>query len=71
MSNYAFKPVIASEAKQSRKFADFSIFGLLRFARNDGDMHVYSMILPNETAPCCCGMPEPIEAAPMRTESRF
>jgi len=34
-----------------QEFKDFDILGLLRFARNGGILHIYSMFLLNETAP--------------------
>jgi len=52
--------------KQSSKLADFGNLGLLRFARKDGSVHIYSCFLLNETAPfllqlnenipTCCGV---------------
>jgi len=34
-----------------QEFKDFDILGLLRFARNGGSLHIYSMFLLNEAAP--------------------
>jgi len=33
-----------------QEFKDFDILGLLRFARNGGILHIYSMFLLNVTA---------------------
>jgi len=54
MNNYALfrqQKALRSEAtKESRKLAGFDILGLLRFARNDGGLHIYSVSLLNVTA---------------------
>jgi len=38
-----------------QEFKDSDIPGLLRFARNGGILHIYSMFLLNETAPFSIG----------------
>jgi len=45
-----------------QEFKDFDILGMLRFARNGGVLHIYSMFLLNKATPlhtvvtglCCC-----------------